>query len=762
MVETETAARHDSRRWRSRCTQLCRGASLNFDQHEEDMFKSSLTDRLCKCQIVVCCSLVVILLITLCEVPAEAQRKDRPFEWQLDDPRSLYYGLHLFHLVLAISMGMFIIIGRCVCHLHLVDWELLVTVHGVLLLCSIHLLSGWYVAALCNANPTDISQGNHAAAEQAFCLESSLVLWALAMFASVRFCRFWLLPSACLLSYVSFRLLLGSPAPDDAMVLFPEMVLLCIFACYGVWRNEKHDREKWQAQREVKIQASDIKTHIAVKQCLTMFAGAGGNDVLVELNSDFTVRSAGVVANSFFGCHLDNSVFTDLVHECDRGRFKSILERASETRTPESSPLQLLRGSDIRPFYAQVMVMAIEHRAGEMFYMLGVREETDNNLEIQDGQDNQDMQPEAIVAQPLVKRDMDLASQSARSEQSVALTEAIYWDIQNAIKGSKLKSPEGIHASEVDDVAEARLSEMAMVGLAEHWLLSSKQVKIDFSKELGSGGYGAVYTADFLGTKAAAKIPKDLDGTSMLSCLPSFTNELRVLRRVRHPNIALFFGTVILPEKCLLMLVTELIFGSTLLQFVGRCHDFSVRWKLALGVCQALRYMHGLTPMIIHGDLKGSNVMVEHQTQRAKLLDFGLARMQAKSKRVAPAGGTLAWTAPEVLVAIASGGNTGIPVSASADIFSYGRVLFLVSTGRKPLARFSNEALKRMIRTEVELPDVEWKGDEPLGAKELVECCCRKDPDARIGLVNVQQHLLSFVADDPINNGIKPRHIVTM
>eukprot|EP00931_Biecheleriopsis_adriatica_P108043 TRINITY_DN82375_c0_g1_i1.p1 TRINITY_DN82375_c0_g1~~TRINITY_DN82375_c0_g1_i1.p1 ORF type:complete len:757 (+),score=116.31 TRINITY_DN82375_c0_g1_i1:54-2324(+) len=726
--------------WFGTCKRLFRFAFPRFvDQKEEDRFRGDLTDTLCRCEICMCIAVVLILGIGIRTV----FRQDN-FRWSLQDPRTLYYGLHIFHIALAATIAFFILLRRRLSLKH-VDWENVATVHGVLMLATNRLMSFWFIAGLYGVDPESITSVDSASAEHHSFIEAVTVLWAFAVFAPIRVCKLWVLPVTSLAAYTIFRFSVGSPQPGAVILLLPQLLVICCFAQYGAWRHEGHIRKRWLAEEQVQLQATDIASHANVKDALKAFAGAGGSDIILEMSSaDFLLRNTGVMHMSFFGRQVDNLRFQDLVHEADQDRLLALLEKASKSHKLESSPMQLLRGPRSLPMQAHVMAVAIKASAANEFYMLGIKVESDLASQATDGTDEAEMAqlPSPFPAE-FGKQDYDLQSQTAKSAvssaETLAMTEIIYSEIKAAAAARRR------HASEsAAEEIEERLHDIAHTGFSEHWLLTSRQVNVDTTLEHGSGAYGKVYLGEFCcGTKVAVKLPKSLDQDDQ-AYLPSFVNELRVLRRLRHPNIVLFYGALISPKVRCLALVTEFISGKTLQQAVlGNSLPFAIRLSYANDVCKGLCYMHSLIPMVIHGDLKGSNVMVS-EMQVAKLLDFGLARMYTGEKRkAAPAGGSLAYAAPEVLRCILQDRSTSLNVSASADSFSYGRVVYLIFAERKPFHQIESSLLEELVRSDSAFPELDWTGTHLApGIKELVEGCCAQDPAARRSLQEVRETLL--------------------
>eukprot|EP00811_Abedinium_folium_P034057 NODE_6972_length_1620_cov_6.072338.p1 GENE.NODE_6972_length_1620_cov_6.072338~~NODE_6972_length_1620_cov_6.072338.p1 ORF type:complete len:430 (-),score=102.59 NODE_6972_length_1620_cov_6.072338:329-1618(-) len=184
----------------------------------------------------------------------------------------------------------------------------------------------------------------------------------------------------------------------------------------------------------------------------------------------------------------------------------------------------------------------------------------------------------------------------------------------------------------------------------------------------------------------------------------------------------MFYGALIDPCSNEIALVMEWIEGVQLDDYVAtRSPRPEVRHGLLTDVSNALRFLHAQRPPVVHGDLKGSNIRIEcmstqtaHEVVRAKLLDFGLARLVVKGS---PAlGGTMNWKAPEVFM------NQCEPPQASADVFSFGRVVYLVGTGRRPLAGLTRAAIVNCAQKHGRVPPLVWPEDCPFRVESIALC----------------------------------------
>lgn len=298
-----------------------------------------------------------------------------------------------------------------------------------------------------------------------------------------------------------------------------------------------------------------------------------------------------------------------------------------------------------------------------------------------------------------------------------------------------------------DNVSE-KYKELLTLGKNEHWLIKLEDLSIDPLAKLGQGGFGMVFGGVLQSSPVAVKVARQPPAPTNMEDVPVLLNEIRVLRRVRHPNIVIFHGVVIDLANWELAIVMEFVVGRVLNEVVLDNKNIitdSRRWSILEGMCRALEYLHGMNPQIIHGDLKPGNIMIEvHGTfAKPRLLDFGLARVL--QGRVKPLSGTLRWMAPEV-------GTSIKERHAAADIFSLGRVIHFIVTGCQAFEGCNRRQMARMIRLGKQ-PELRWEGDSTMlgQAHELVQLLTHLDPSARPEISEVHQilcHWTGFTKED--------------
>ena len=269
---------------------------------------------------------------------------------------------------------------------------------------------------------------------------------------------------------------------------------------------------------------------------------------------------------------------------------------------------------------------------------------------------------------------------------------------------------------------------------------------------LGAGGMGEVYRArdTRLGREVAVKVlPERLAGDP--NALSRFEREARAVAALSHPNILAIhdFGE----ERGVRYAVTELLEGQTLRERLVR-ERLSWRKAAEIGIAVADGLSAAHMRSIVHRDLKPENIFLTSGGQ-VKILDFGLARVDAASPEQATAAptesvateagtvlGTLGYMSPEQV--------SGKSADARSDIFSFGCVLYEMLTGRRAFGGESpGQTMAAILRDQPE--EVTAAGASvPDGVNRIVRRCLEKGPGERFQSAGD----LSFALKESVGSGI--------
>lgn len=203
--------------------------------------------------------------------------------------------------------------------------------------------------------------------------------------------------------------------------------------------------------------------------------------------------------------------------------------------------------------------------------------------------------------------------------------------------------------------------------------------------KLGGGGMGVVYEAEDLklGRHVALKfIPENLAGDP--KSLERFTREARAASLLNHPNICTIHG--IEDNNGHPFIVMERLEGESLKQHIGG-HPMAVEKVLEVGVQVADALVASHAKNIVHRDIKPANIFLT-PTGQVKVLDFGLAKLVHNLGTEDDAGADNSLTAigviPGTAVYMSPEQARSELVDGRSDLFSFGVVLYEMSTGKKP------------------------------------------------------------------------------
>jgi serine/threonine protein kinase len=193
---------------------------------------------------------------------------------------------------------------------------------------------------------------------------------------------------------------------------------------------------------------------------------------------------------------------------------------------------------------------------------------------------------------------------------------------------------------------------------------------------LGKGGMGEVYRADdlTLGQGVALKFLPD-QAASDEAMLERFRNEVRIARRVSHPNVCRVYDVGDVEGQTFFTM--EYVDGedlASLLRRIGRLPPDKAL-EIARQLCAGLAAAH--SKGVLHRDLKPANIMLDGRGQ-VVITDFGLAGVADDIRGAEVSSGTPAYMAPEQIA--------GKEVSMRSDIYALGLVLYEVFTGKRAFA----------------------------------------------------------------------------
>ncbi|HSJ88387.1 MAG TPA: serine/threonine-protein kinase, partial [Anaerolineales bacterium] len=210
-----------------------------------------------------------------------------------------------------------------------------------------------------------------------------------------------------------------------------------------------------------------------------------------------------------------------------------------------------------------------------------------------------------------------------------------------------------------------------------------------------------------------------------------FAREAKTMAQLRHPNIITIhdYGE----QEGLPFIVMEYLTGETLAQLLEKNGRLSLPEGLPLleDVASALDYAHAQG--VIHRDIKPSNVIVEPITtmtsgrsQRAILMDFGIARFVTENTMLTASGdvlGTMDYISPEQIHGITE-------LDSRTDQYSFAVMTYQMLTGHKPFERNNTWA---MIRSHLEEqpPDPRIYVKMPDCAAEAILKALAKKPEER-------------------------------
>ena len=254
--------------------------------------------------------------------------------------------------------------------------------------------------------------------------------------------------------------------------------------------------------------------------------------------------------------------------------------------------------------------------------------------------------------------------------------------------------------------------------------------------EIARGGQGAVYRGHHTPSGSAVAIKLLLDNSPRNK--KRFAQEATILTRLSHPNLLRVTDSGEHGEMNFMAM--EFVDGTNLSDLVKEQGVPDVEWTCSVlaDVASALEYCHGQG--LVHRDLKPENVMIESESGRPVLVDFGLVKRDAEQMRLSAldsgGGNTLLTKTGEIrgtpifMAPEQAGSKQFGEITPKTDVYGLGGVLFFLLTGQTP---FTGTTLLSVM--------AQVMGDDPPNPQTL-------NPSVPTHLAQLALHALSKSPDD--------------
>lgn len=310
------------------------------------------------------------------------------------------------------------------------------------------------------------------------------------------------------------------------------------------------------------------------------------------------------------------------------------------------------------------------------------------NLDVKENEEIQSAETEFETPETIEE---EAFSQTEDSSEEAVIDEDIQAESKSSEDFAEMESEEPA----IDEAEETKSETTPNIGMGDTDGSKAPKLKpldegtvlngrYEIVRKIGGGGMGAVYLANDRNLGGVLRAVKEMvqsyiEETQQDKAVNDFKRESMLLTSLDHPSIPTIYDYFFDEKEGRFYLVMKYISGGDLSARLraapeGRLDEISVT-EWALQITEVLDYLHSKNPPIVYRDLKPANIMIDGNTNRVMLIDFGIARWINKEEKGVTAVGTMGYAPPELF-----SGN----VEPSSDIYSLGSTMFHLLTGADP------------------------------------------------------------------------------
>lgn len=394
------------------------------------------------------------------------------------------------------------------------------------------------------------------------------------------------------------------------------------------------------------------------------------------------------------------------------------------------------------------------------------------NQETPDSPENQDFS----VAEPIAKPELELPAETASGASVFDSVQIVQKDkkYEKAIEEESVESDENQAKHQDAPQKESRSytspnmntgggtdgkSSAKLKPLEEGTVLNGRY---EIVRKIGGGGMGAVYLASDKNLGGVLRAVKEMvqsyiEETQQEKAVSDFKRESMLLTSLDHQAIPTIYDYFYDEREARFYLVMKYISGGDLASRLrstneGRIDEKSVT-EWAIQIADVLDYLHNRQPPIVYRDLKPANIMVDGNTGRVMLIDFGIARWINKEEKGVTAVGTMGYAPPELF-----SGN----VEPRSDIYSLGSTMFHLLTGADPQSNpllifdFQKNPHPRQINPQMsdQMERILMRSVE-YNAEKRFASAAEMRQDLEEHLANLKANKITFgVKETPVSHGL--------
>ncbi|KAH0835653.1 kinase-like domain-containing protein [Lanmaoa asiatica] len=180
--------------------------------------------------------------------------------------------------------------------------------------------------------------------------------------------------------------------------------------------------------------------------------------------------------------------------------------------------------------------------------------------------------------------------------------------------------------------------------------------------------------------------------------LKRLKSEVAAWHRLQHANICPLYGVIQSVHS--IAMVSPWCNNGTIMQYIQREDVHADRLTLLGQIASGVSYLHNMKPVVVHGDLKGTNILISDDGD-ALISDFGLstvieefsltdAGLRAAQLGTSLLAGSTRWMAPELILSLVE--DDGVPCpTRESDVFSFACVCLEVATNDLPYPNRRND-----------------------------------------------------------------------